>query len=238
MRPLLNDDNLAGRSRSSDDITRAQPPPMTYVMTDEKSMEASLQFQNSLFPKSMNTHKLGNYGVESFDTITTSLSRNTHDSDERPSNIKQVQRKTLGKSTYTSEDGNIDEGLLPSNLFPETSRNTSPTRPLNLISRPLTPLSSQSLAPASIPSSPDSRMISDTGYCTDDIISQDIISNREEEQLISTSEVNNESTPQFVMPSIKMPSRRPFTEKGRNMGRLKVLIAGDSGELLLLVLSN
>ncbi|KAK6601368.1 heat shock protein [Botrytis cinerea] len=26
-----------------------------------------------------------------------------------------------------------------------------------------------------------------------------------------------------------MPSRRPFTEKGKNMGRLKVLIAGDSG---------
>jgi hypothetical protein len=26
-----------------------------------------------------------------------------------------------------------------------------------------------------------------------------------------------------------MPSRRPFTERGKNMGRLKVLIAGDSG---------
>ncbi|ERS99885.1 hypothetical protein HMPREF1624_03252 [Sporothrix schenckii ATCC 58251] len=37
------------------------------------------------------------------------------------------------------------------------------------------------------------------------------------------------SAPQLIMPSIKMPSRRPFTEEGKNMGRLKVLIAGDSG---------
>jgi hypothetical protein len=38
-----------------------------------------------------------------------------------------------------------------------------------------------------------------------------------------------ESAPQLIMPSIKMPSRRPFTEKGKNMGRLKILIAGRSG---------
>jgi hypothetical protein len=37
------------------------------------------------------------------------------------------------------------------------------------------------------------------------------------------------SAPQLVMPSIKMPSRRPFTDEGKRMGRLKVLIAGDSG---------
>jgi hypothetical protein len=35
--------------------------------------------------------------------------------------------------------------------------------------------------------------------------------------------------PQLVMPSIKMPSRRPFTDEGKRMGRLKVLVAGDSG---------
>ncbi|ORY69908.1 putative Septin-7 [Pseudomassariella vexata] len=37
------------------------------------------------------------------------------------------------------------------------------------------------------------------------------------------------SAPQLVMPSIKMPSRRPFTENGKSIGRLKILIAGDSG---------
>ncbi|KAI1435736.1 hypothetical protein GGR50DRAFT_654569 [Xylaria sp. CBS 124048] len=37
------------------------------------------------------------------------------------------------------------------------------------------------------------------------------------------------SSPQLVMPSIRMPSRRPFTETGKNIGRLKILLAGDSG---------
>lgn len=35
--------------------------------------------------------------------------------------------------------------------------------------------------------------------------------------------------PQLVMPSISMPSRRPFTERGRRMGKLKVLVAGKAG---------
>ncbi|TLS22662.1 uncharacterized protein PpBr36_05924 [Pyricularia pennisetigena] len=37
------------------------------------------------------------------------------------------------------------------------------------------------------------------------------------------------TAPQLVMPSIKMPSRRPFTEEGKAIGRLKVLIAGEKG---------
>ncbi|KAF3922055.1 Septin-7 [Dactylellina cionopaga] len=34
---------------------------------------------------------------------------------------------------------------------------------------------------------------------------------------------------QFIMPTIKMPSRRPFTARGEELGRLKILVAGDSG---------
>ena len=39
-----------------------------------------------------------------------------------------------------------------------------------------------------------------------------------------------DSAPQLIMPSIKMPSRRPFTIRGKEIGRLKILIAGDTGE--------
>ncbi|EPS43932.1 hypothetical protein H072_2052 [Dactylellina haptotyla CBS 200.50] len=34
---------------------------------------------------------------------------------------------------------------------------------------------------------------------------------------------------QFIMPTIRMPSRRPFTARGKELGRLKILVAGDSG---------
>ena len=37
------------------------------------------------------------------------------------------------------------------------------------------------------------------------------------------------SAPQLIMPSIKMPSRRPFTETGMGLGRLKILVAGGAG---------
>ncbi|KAL8356508.1 hypothetical protein RB601_001688 [Gaeumannomyces tritici] len=40
---------------------------------------------------------------------------------------------------------------------------------------------------------------------------------------------DNGSSPQLVMPSIKMPSRRPFSPEGKAIGRLKILIAGESG---------
>ncbi|KAK3942401.1 hypothetical protein QBC46DRAFT_309388 [Diplogelasinospora grovesii] len=40
---------------------------------------------------------------------------------------------------------------------------------------------------------------------------------------------SNSAPPQLIMPSIKMPSRRPFTEAGKRLGRLKVVISGDSG---------
>ena len=65
----------------------------------------------------------------------------------------------------------------------------------------------------------------------DDIASQAIVSSGDEEREVGSELIDSGSAPQLVMPSIKMPSRRPFTERGKNMGRLKVLIAGDSGEL-------
>ncbi|KAK4954115.1 hypothetical protein LTR28_006290, partial [Elasticomyces elasticus] len=38
-----------------------------------------------------------------------------------------------------------------------------------------------------------------------------------------------DSLPELVMPSIAMPARRPFTEKGKRMGRLKIMIVGRRG---------
>lgn len=36
--------------------------------------------------------------------------------------------------------------------------------------------------------------------------------------------------PQLVMPSVLVPQRRPFTETGRSMGKLKLLVAGRDGQ--------
>lgn len=103
-----------------------------------------------------------------------------------------------------------------------------------LQSRPFTPLSFGSPAPRSMVGSPSSRRGSDVGsYTSDDAESQAVASSSEDEGggVGMGMLADSGSAPQLVMPSIKMPSRRPFTEKGKHMGRLKVMIAGDTGIL-------
>ncbi|RKF66791.1 putative heat shock protein [Golovinomyces cichoracearum] len=227
MRPLLYDDAFTGRSRSTNEVTRAMPPPITCFIADEKTMDSSSPSHSTLFPRSRNIAKKADYGVESYETLTSSLIPDTHDLDERPSNIRQTRGNLAENSTNSRQNLQTAEMFPASCPSPDLSRNTSPYRRQNATSRPFTPLSSHSPILASSLSSPDSRIISDTGYFTDENPSQDIQSNRLEEH--ETGLQDSGSTTQFVMPSIKMPSRRPFTEKGRNMGRLKILIAGDSG---------
>ncbi|KAL8683264.1 MAG: hypothetical protein Q9186_000766 [Xanthomendoza sp. 1 TL-2023] len=55
------------------------------------------------------------------------------------------------------------------------------------------------------------------------------VASSEDEADTAQSAAVPDSAPQLVMPSIQMPSRRPFTDRGRKMGRLKILLAGDSG---------
>ncbi|KAK2002150.1 heat shock protein [Colletotrichum falcatum] len=43
------------------------------------------------------------------------------------------------------------------------------------------------------------------------------------------SAYSGEAAQQFIMPTINVPSRRPFTETGKGLGRLKILLAGRSG---------
>ena len=57
----------------------------------------------------------------------------------------------------------------------------------------------------------------------------EIDTEHENDHHLESAMMDSGSAPQLIMPSIKMPSRRPFTDQGKSMGRLKVLIAGDSG---------
>lgn len=52
----------------------------------------------------------------------------------------------------------------------------------------------------------------------------------EDQQQADTVPQLQDSAPQLIMPSIKMPSRRPFTQRGKDIGKFKVLIAGLKGE--------
>ncbi|KAE8335568.1 hypothetical protein BDV24DRAFT_155900 [Aspergillus arachidicola] len=102
--------------------------------------------------------------------------------------------------------------------------------------RPLTPsnLSNPDDPSFSLPSSPKSfsnqslRHLDDISI-TDDVSSEVVASGEEDNDLPTPSNICLDSASQLVMPSIRMPSRRPFTERGKSLGRLKVLIAGAPG---------
>lgn len=113
---------------------------------------------------------------------------------------------------------------------PSRSAQEGPSPPS--MSHSLTSLSldSQALL-SSLPSTPKSTSNRSFRHSDEESMkdggSQAIASSEDDEVEFQAS--IQDSAPQLVMPSIKMPSRRPFTERGKSMGRLKVLIAGDSG---------
>jgi hypothetical protein len=244
MRPLPGDDAFTARPRSGsladNDATplasRSQPPQMTYFMADEKTMEASQSHSPTVLPKHRDIQKSSMYGVESLETTISSLAHDSDESDEKLRRARQNWKKHLRQQTLTRSEEDLPDSTSPSlKSSVDVSRNVSPSQQRRssqaTISRPLTPLSFGSQAPASLMSSPDSRRNSDAGSFMDDIASQAIVSSGDEDQDIGSDLIDSGSAPQLVMPSIRMPSRRPFTERGKNMGRLKVLIAGDSGDL-------
>jgi hypothetical protein len=244
MRPLPGDDAFTARPRSGsladNDTTplasRSQPPQMTYFIADEKTMEAAQSHSPTILPKHRDFSKSSTYGVESLETTISSLAHDSDEADEQVRRARQNWKKHLKQQTLTQMEEDLPESASPSlKSAGDVSRKVSPSHQRRssqaTISRPFTPLSFESPAPASIMSSPDSRRNSDVGSYMDDIASQAIVSSGDEDRDIGSELIDSGSAPQLVMPSIKMPSRRPFTERGKNMGRLKVLIAGDSGRL-------
>ncbi|KAB8296934.1 hypothetical protein EYC80_002342 [Monilinia laxa] len=232
MRPLPGDDAYTGRSQSTsindNDLTplatRTQPPQMSYFLADERTLESGEAQPIRVPLKPRESLKNSTYGVESLETTISSLSEGSGDEDAKFDRARERFKKNLAEKLQSVGDS---RSRSPKSSY-DISGTTSPTRPSTTeASRPYTPMSLYSAAPGSIISSPGSRA-SDTESFNDDIASQAIVSGEEDEQDVPAMMASG-SAPQLVMPSIKMPSRRPFTEKGKNMGRLKVLIAGDSG---------
>jgi hypothetical protein len=77
-------------------------------------------------------------------------------------------------------------------------------------------------------------------HCPDDVsitdefgTNQVIVSRDDADDDPTESSELIDSSSQLIMPSIRMPSRRPFTEKGKRISQFKVLVAGANGKCLL-----
>ncbi|KAK7728414.1 hypothetical protein SLS63_006643 [Diaporthe eres] len=123
------------------------------------------------------------------------------------------------ESISTFDPADADDISLMSDTAP--SRLNLPGATSNL-SQPITPLM------LATPGSPSAISDSMSASFSEDIASQALSMSQDLEPLETSEMMDSGSAPQLVMPSIKMPSRRPFTDGGKRLGRLKVLVAGDS----------
>lgn len=222
------------------------PQQMTYFLTTEDDIDSPESPSQSSTYRSRGQNKNNMFGVESLETSVDSMSQShdlLHKSLQRAAS-RTGKRKMGRPSPRKSEDSSIPDSISSSShSSPHASRDNSPadqrraTHTKNNNSQSLTPLSLPSPPSGNIPSFMTSRRNSAESLFTDDAVSQAIVSSEDDDQETMPSQVmDSGSIPQLVMPSIRMPSRRPFTEKGKNMGRLKVLIAGDSGKFIKVIL--
>ncbi|KAL1997924.1 hypothetical protein VTN02DRAFT_417 [Thermoascus thermophilus] len=152
------------------------------------------------------------YGVQSLENTISSAGLGASDHDGPDDDDNDDMPSTERRSTITPLDLHDDR---------------PPSSHLSL-SRPITPLGlASSDGPSSLPSSP--RSITDHSL-PDDMASPALLAVEDDGPGAAADGHNGHDGPsQLIMPRIKMPSRRPFTAKGRAMGRFKILVAGAPG---------
>lgn len=133
-----------------------------------------------------------------------------------------TQRRDGSRRRSTIRPRSIEE-LRYEAIRQQASTTTPPTSILN-------PSLPTSQAP-SLPSSPKSFSSRSLPKSDDDYSSQAVESEDEDqaEQAASLSASMQDSALQLIMPSIRMPSRRPFTERGKQLGKFKIMVVGSRG---------
>lgn len=227
------------RSRKSSMDHAATPSnngPTTFFMRSEHEMEQSLSASQST--QSIRRQRDSTYGVQSLaDTLeaafgaeSTTAGKKADKRNNAGSHAKHTARSGSHSSSADSAKSSESPVALPLRKLKRklSSRTTSsPLTPLNVEAPSPLPTSALPSTPTSV--SLHSLKLSDEGSVTDETGSQVITSSGEEEDDVETQQGASMSFPQLVMPSIQMPTRRPFTTKGKNMGKLKVLVAGQAG---------
>ena len=131
----------------------------------------------------------------------------------------QSQRR---RSTLKAKETTVSPGS-PSTKVHAQSSQQEPLTPL------LVPSDNSSLS--SSPKSTSTRSLRplESEYASRSTGNQAILSSGDEGAELEPSLQLAEETPQLIMPSIKIPSRRPFTERGKRIGNFKILVAGSKG---------
>ncbi|KAF3770233.1 hypothetical protein M406DRAFT_246793 [Cryphonectria parasitica EP155] len=217
MRPIFGD-TPSQRPRPSDNGC-----PTAFFIGDEDAVDAALEQSLSSFVTPRDPRKKQQQGVNSpTESGPSSPSKQHTATQDRDANVSATS------SLPDSDDHPEDASLSPDRPVPlqQPALASASTE----TSRPITPLMLSLSGAASAISGASSRRNSIAASLSEEVASQALSMSAElQPELSSSSMMDSSSASQLVMPSIKMPSRRPFTDEGKRIGRLKILIAGDSG---------
>ena len=236
----LDIETIGARTRKDNEATdlcslpSASNTPLSFCIASEEDLDRNVR--KSIFDSSYGVQSLRDTAYEpSQDASSPRHPINNEDSESEPWEKRRSTLTAKSQQPQFKGQNNLSDDLVEKQAA--QTADSSPSRAVYgskvpSMSQSLTSLSLDSQAPlSSLASSPksfsqksfrqsDDEMIDDSG-------SQAIVSSSEDETRSSTG--IRDSAPQLIMPSIKMPSRRPFTDGGKAINRLKVLIAGDSG---------
>jgi hypothetical protein len=240
MRPSAGGDALPSvkpRSRKSSadySATHGIPSnhaPTAFFMRSEEEMERAMDSSQSTEPAG--GLRDSTFGVESLaDTLEAAFGQPSSTTAKRAPSCAST-----GSSTKESLKSNSSRPLSkqPESVKPTPARKHRRKTSINAPATPSAPPRSDAPSPTPTPVTPFtprsrsvlSLKLSDEESGLDEVTSQVISSSEEEAE--EHQQDSSGSFPQLVMPSIQMPARRPFTTKGKAMGKLKILIVGESG---------
>jgi hypothetical protein len=243
MRPLPGGDALSStvkpRSRKSSvgHAGVASNVPTAFFIRSEEELEKSIA--SSASTQTVGGSRDTTFGVQSLaDTLEAAFGHESTAADKRIGSDRSTQYQKKSTSRTGSHSSDTSAVQVPNIHKPSPARKLRRKLSSHASSTPLTPLIVDAPSPiptSGIPSTPSaislqSLKLSDEDSNMDESASQAITSSGEEDAAELTAQPELMGTfPQLVMPSIQMPSRRPFTTKGKAMGKLRVMVAGESG---------
>ncbi|KAI4716228.1 hypothetical protein E4T48_07596 [Aureobasidium sp. EXF-10727] len=226
-------------------------PPTTFFLRRERDMEKAQAEQAS---QQHDQDKDHDYGVESLDeTLEAAFASKAPALSSSPSETVSGKKRKIGNPVHpkiaaaaqriisseerpSSRTSSISSSA-PRPLTPSPTRRHIRSESLTSLGRSFTPLRASDTSTPQSPSVKSVRLSDEEGSIIDDTASQALHSSSEDDDVFAdetlvqsaSSTVPQGSIPQLVMPSISMPARRPFTERGKRMPRLKIMVAGPSG---------
>lgn len=195
-----------------------------------------------------------NYGVESLDeTLEAAFASKTSEPSSPPLNTVSGKKRKVGNPVHpkiaaaaqrimSSEERPSSRTSSISSpaqrpLTPSPTRRHVRSESLTSLGRSFTSLRAGDTSTPRSPSVKSVRLSDEEGSIIDDAASQALHSSSEDDDVFADNTLHESvsqtlppsSIPQLIMPSISMPTRRPFTERGKRIPQLRIMIAGPSG---------